>query len=159
MVHGLGSPEERRAAEVLATIFERTDLPGWLRDVAVDKLGCCAFVRDCRTRLFRRCRDAAIRGLEEDSIHVQFGSMYLIGSLCSDYAPDRQHSRPDGCESALPRLRKIAANDHRLSPGYWWPMSAEAKDVIYCIKRRQWPSLDAADRWLGNTERGEWIRD
>jgi hypothetical protein len=152
--HGLAHSDDRHAVELLVTIFERTDLPGQLRGEAADKLGCCAFVCDRRTELFRRCRDAAIRGLEEDSIYVQFGSMYLIGSLCSrGYRPQRP--QPTGCESALPKLRKIAAGDHRLAPGFWWRMSAEAEDVIYCIKKGHWPKRDAADRSTATTERGE----
>jgi hypothetical protein len=158
VAYGLANTDDRHAVELLVTIFERTDLPGALRGEAADKLGCADLICDRRTTLFRRCRDAAIRGLEEDSIYVQFGSMYLIGSLCSrGYRPQRP--QPTGCESALPRLRKIAAGDHRLAPGFWWRMSAEAEDVIYCIKKGHWPKRDAADRSTATTDRGEWPRD
>ena len=145
VVYGLGHADDSRAAELLVTIFERTDLPGWLRGNAGDKLGCCDFVFDRRTRLFRRCRTAALLGLTESSIDVQFWSMYVIGSLCSELWPHR--SRLTGFESALPKLREIAAHDHRLSPGYWWPMSAEAEDVIECVQTGHWPAKAAAERW------------
>jgi hypothetical protein len=158
VIHGLGSSDDPRAADVLVTIFERVDLPGWLRGDAADKLGCNQFIRDRRTRLFRRCHDTAIRGLDENSIDVQFWSLYLIGSLSSD-AFRRRHSRPDDFSPALPRLRDIAANDHRLAPGYWWPLSAEAEDVIGCIEKGHWPDPEAAERWISNTKRGEWNRD
>jgi hypothetical protein len=157
-VYGLSFSNDRRAVELLVTIFERSDLPGWLRGDAADKLGCRKFIGDRRTKHFRRCRDAALRGLDDDSIEVKFWSMYLIGSICSD-GVWRRRSKHTGCEIALPRLRQIAANDHRLAPGYWWPMSAEAEDVIGCIRTGHWPHPDAADRWIGNTTRGEWIRD
>ena len=157
VIHGLGSSDDPRAADVLVTIFERLDLPGWLRGDAADKLGCNQFISDRRTRLFRRCHDTAIHGLDENSIDVQFWSMYLIGSLSSD-GFRRRHSTPDDFRSVLPRLRDIAANDHRLAPGYWWPLSAEAEDVICCIKKGHWPNPDAADRWMSNTKRGEWNR-
>jgi hypothetical protein len=156
VIQGLGSSDDQRAADVLVTIFERLDLPGWLRGDAADKLGCNQFIRDRRTRLFRRCHDTAIRGLDENSIDVQFWSMYLIGSLSGINC--RRCTRPDDFRSVLPRLRDIAANDHRLAPGYWWPLSAEAEDVICCIKKGHWPNPDAADRWIGNTKRGEWNR-
>jgi hypothetical protein len=157
-VYGLRFCNDRRAVELLVTIFERFDLPGWLRGDAADKLGCADIICDRRTRLFQRCRDAALRGLDDESIEVQFGSMYVIGSLCSD-GTRRRRSTLTGCEAALPRLHQIAANDQRLSPGYWWPMSAEAEDVINCIRVGCWPNPDAGDRWLGNPARGEWNRD
>ena len=157
VIHGLGSSDDRRAADVLVTIFERLDLPGWLRGDAADKLGCNRFIRDRRTRLFRRCHDTAMHGLDENSIDVQFWSLYLIGSLSSD-AFRRRHATPHDFRSALPRLRDIAANDHRLAPGYWWPLSAEAEDVICCIEKGHWPNPEAAERWMSNTNRGEWNR-
>ena len=82
VVLGLGCSDDLHVAELLVTIFERCDLPGWVRGDAADKLGCNRFIGDGRTRLFRRCREAAFRGLNDDSIDVQFWSMYLIGSLC-----------------------------------------------------------------------------
>lgn len=154
VVYGLGYIDDSRAAELLVTIFERTDLPGWLRGNAADKLGCCDFVGDRRTRLFRRCRTAALQGLTDHSIDVQFWSMYVIGSLCSDRVWPRR-SKLNGFEPALPRLREFAAHDHRLSPGFWWPMSAEAEDIIECIKTGRWPVKDAAERWQGKTTRGK----
>jgi hypothetical protein len=157
VVLGLGSSDDQSVAELLVTIFERFDRPGWLRGDAADKLGCNRFIHDRRTCLFRRCRAAAIRGLDDDSIDVQFWSMYLIGSLCSN-GNSRRHSTHDDFDSALPRLREIAANDHRLAPGYWWTLSAEAEDVIGCIKTGHWPTPEAAERWMGNTKRGEWNR-
>lgn len=158
VISGLRFTDDRRAAEILVTIFERTDLLGWLRGNAADKLGCVNVIRDRRTRLFQRCRDAALRGLVDPSIDVQFWSMYLIGSLCSDNFARRGTSQ-SRFDAALPTLRKIAATDHRLAPGYWWPMSAEAEDVIGCIETGQWPEPDAAERWLGHTERGKMDRD
>ncbi len=158
VVHGLGFSNDQNGVELLVTIFERTDLPGPLRGEAADKLGCCGFVCDRRTRLFRRCRDAAIRGLADASIYVQFGSMSLIGALCSRRTALRPSASGD-FDAALPRLRKFAGHDNRLAPGYWWPMSAEAEDVISCIKDGHWPDPEAADRWSGNTERGEWDHD
>lgn len=146
VVCGIGHVADSRAVELLVTIFERSDLPGWLRGNAADKLGCCDLVRDRRTRLFRRCRTAALRGLSDDSIDVQFWSMYVIGSMCSN-DPEPHRSRSTGFESLLPNLREFAANDHRLAPGYWWPMSAEAEDVIGCIQTGHWPTPDAAERW------------
>lgn len=154
VVHGIAHSHDRRAADTLVTIYERVDLPGWVRGEAADKLGYNEFVVDRRTSLFRRCCKAALRGLDDDSIDVQFGSMYLIGALCTGFPP--QASRLKDFKSALPTLRSIAAKDHRLAPGYWWPLSAEAEDVIACIKAGQWPSPDAADRWQDHTERGEW---
>jgi hypothetical protein len=156
VVHRLGHSDNRPAVDLLLAIFERADLPGWLRGDAADKLGCRPFMHDRRTRFFRRCRDAALRGLKHDSIYVQFGSMYLIGSLCSNR---RGGSISCGCETALPRLRKIASNDHRLSPGFWWPMSAEAEDVICCVTKGHWPELDAGERWTDTSKRGEWERE
>jgi hypothetical protein len=158
VVLGLGCSDDQRAAELLTAIFERFDLPGWLRGDAADKLGVNRFISDRRTRLFRRCHNAAIRGLKDDSIDVQFWSMYLIGSLSSD-GVSRRHSPRNVFKSALPRLSEIAAKDHRLAPGYWWPLSAEAEDVIACIKTGHWPNPDAGDRWIGNTKRGEWNRN
>jgi hypothetical protein len=154
IIHGLGAPDDPQAVKVLVAIFERVDLRGSLRGDAADKLGCVGLVKDRRTALFRRCRDAALRGLNEPSIDVQFWSMYLIGSLCSDYRP-RRRSSLTGFESALPRLRQIAATDHRLAPGYWWPMSGEAEDIIGCIETGSWPQPDAADRWPVTTRRAK----
>jgi len=153
VIHGLGAPDDQQAIELLVSIFERVDLPGSLRGDAADKLGCVGRVSDRRTGLFRRCRDAAMRGLTDDSIHVRFWSMYLIGSLCSDYR-SRRGPRITGFESVLPRLREIAATDQRLAPGYWWPMSGEAEDVIVCIENGGWRDPEAAERYPLNSKRG-----
>lgn len=158
VVEGLKSSDDRRADEMLVTIFERDDLPGWLRGDAADRLGCCTFVSDRRTKLFRRTRDTALRGLESESIYVQFGSMYLIGALSAERRSG-ERSKDKEFAPALRQLRHIAANDKRLSPGFWWPMSAEAEDIIGCIEFAKWPQPDAAERWLGNKSRGEWRRD
>ena len=158
VIYGLGGSEDRTAVELLVTVFERSDLPGSLRGEAADKLGCCAHIRDRRRRLFRRCRDTASTGLNDKSIDVQFWSMYLIGSLCSIRDLQR-NANSRVFAAALPKLRKIAANDRRLAPGYWWPMSAEAEDIIGCIQTGSWPHPDAADRWIGNSTRGELRRD
>jgi hypothetical protein len=157
-IDGLKSADDSEAIEVLATIFERTDLPGWLRDKAGDALGCGLYELDRRTRLFRRIWTAALQGLDEPSIHVQFGSMWVIAQLACCYSPYR--NRSNSCfKPALPRLREIAAKDKRLIPGYWWPMCEEAKDVIKVIKTGSWFENDASERCLGNTERGPMIRD
>jgi hypothetical protein len=84
--------------------------------------------------------------------------MYLIGALCSRRTREPRTNLQE-FKSALPRLRQIAKNDQRLAPGYWWPMSAEAADVINCITAGHWPDPEAAERWMGNTTRGEWNRD
>ena len=112
-IHATGYSDLGQATELLVSIFERGDLPGTIRGDAGDKLGCCEF--DRRTRLYRRCRDAVIRGLSEDSIHIQFWSMYVIASLCN-VAGSRQ-TIDRAFRSALPRLREIAKHDHRLAQG------------------------------------------
>lgn len=158
VIQGLGSPDDRAGVELLVAIFERRDLPGWLRGDAADKLGCCHEIQDRRGKLFRRCRETALAGLRDESIDVQFWSMYLIGSLCSEKSSRRSSNLRDFA-SALAPLRRIAASDQRLSPGFWWPMSAEAEDVLGSIQTGMWPSQDAGERWLGNTKRGEMCRD
>ena len=154
-IHATGYSDLGQATELLVSIFERGDLPGTIRGDAGDKLGCCEF--DRRTRLYRRCRDAVIRGLSEDSIHIQFWSMYVIASLCN-VAGSRQ-TIDRAFRSALPRLREIAKHDHRLAPGYWWPMSAEAEDAISCMQNGIFPEVDAAERWRDNSTRGVWDDD
>lgn len=150
--------DDRRIAEILLKTYERTDLPGWLRGNAADRLMSQTGIADRRTTLYRRCRAAALRGLDEEDLDVRFGSMYVIGALTSrgDWNPPRVHT---DFHCALPRLREIAATDHMLAPGYWWPLSAEAADVIGCIETGTWPQPDAAHRWEGFPERGEWRRD
>jgi hypothetical protein len=157
VILGLGSPEDPAAVELLVNIFTRTDLPGWVRGDVADKLGCVGLVRDRRKKLFLRCRESALRGLNDASIDVQFWSMYLIMQLCGSFR-SRQRPRANDFKSALPRLRQIAANDHRLAPGYWWPISAEAEDVIAAITGDR-PELDTGERWLGSKARGESNRD
>jgi hypothetical protein len=76
--------------------------------------------------------------------------MYVIGSLCSVFGARRTIDRT--LRSALPALRRIARHDHRLSPGFWWPMSAEAEDVIECIEQGVWPEPDAATSWQGKSD-------
>jgi hypothetical protein len=84
--------------------------------------------------------------------------MYLIGRLCVGSKPQRQ-SRVSDFDSALPRLRDVAATDRRLAPGYWWPMSGEAEDVICCIETGMSPESDASDRWPDTTKRGKYGED
>lgn len=153
VILGLGWTGDPRAEEILVEIFERPDLPGWLRGDAGDKLGLCKRVTDRRTKLYRRCRAAALRGLDEDSIDVQFWSMYAIGSMATGPRCDAKN-RHDFAE-AISKLRLIAKHDHRLVPGYWWPMSAEAVDVIACIESGQWPDPEAAERYPYRGARGE----
>jgi hypothetical protein len=156
VVLGLTYADTPEAVDVLVSIFERNDLPGWLRGDAADHLGTCYPARDRRTRLFQRVVNAAIAGLDDD-ISMQFGSMYVLGSFACHSEPGRGQSNRM-FHLALPRLREIAKHDTRLSPGFWWPMSAEAEDAIGCIETGSWPEPDAADRWSHNTKRGEWDR-
>ncbi len=149
--------DDRRIAEILLMTYERTDLPGWLRGNAADRLMSQTVIGDRRTTLYRRCRLAALRGLGEEDLDVRFGSMFVIGSLTNrgDRSPPRVHT---DFHCALPRLREIAATDHMLAPGFWWPLSAESADVIGCVENGTWPQPDAAHRWEGFPERGEWRR-
>ncbi len=158
VMYGITGVDDQRATAILVEIFERTDLAGWLRGDAGDKLGCDRYVTDRRTKFFRRCRDAALRGLNEDDIDVQFWSMYVIWQLAADHK-ERRIQTLNGLEVALPDLRRIAAKDHRLAPGFWWPMSAEAEDVIYALETGRSPEVDAGERWLGSKERGVCNRD
>lgn len=158
VVDGLKFCEDRRAVDLTISIFERTDLPGWLRGWAADALGCCAVVNDRRTTLFRRARNAAIGGLKSDSIDVQFWSMYLIASLSNHgYPLDKKSQRArerNHFARALPRLCQIAKNDKRLAPGFWWPMFSEAEDAIGCITTGRWPDPCASERWPPGKTRG-----
>jgi hypothetical protein len=129
-----------------------------VRGEAGDKVAWNNLVSDRRSTLYRRCRDAAIRGVTEDSIDVQFWSMYVIGALATNIRSDGR-LRAREFHAALPKLRQIAKHDHRLAPGYWWPMSAEASDVIVCIKTGSWPSADAGERFDWSGPRGEYPRD
>jgi len=54
VVLGLGVTDDLQATEIMLTIFERQDLPGWLRGDAGDKLGCHGLVHDQRNNLHRR---------------------------------------------------------------------------------------------------------
>ena len=154
VIHGLKYSCGDAGEDVLVTIFERTDLAGWLRGDAGDAI----HVRDRRTRLFHRTWVAALRGLSESDIDVQFWSMFAIAGLASINGIG-QRIYNERFHAALPRLRGIAAHDHRLAPGYWWPMSAEAEDTIACIETGTGLDPEAAERWIGNKERGPWIRD
>jgi hypothetical protein len=152
----LGSDDSNDVDEILVTIYERVDLPGWLRGDAADALGGRNRIRDRRTSVFRRAWTTALQGLFEVDIKVQFWSMYIVISIADTFDPRRSNEL---FSKALPQLRKIAKTDHRLAPGYWWPMSAEAEDAIYAIENGSPPERDASDKWLGNTERGPMIRD
>ena len=143
---------------MLLTIYERTDLPGWLRGNAGDAMGFCSPLQDRRTSFFRRAWTTALNGLDHTDIEVQFWSMYVIMQLAQNDSSNRKRS--NACfAAALPRLREIAANDHRLVPGFWWPMSAEAEDAIYVIEHGNGRENDAGERWLGNAGRGPMIRE
>jgi hypothetical protein len=146
------------AEEMLLSIYERTDLPGWLRGDAGDALGCCRQLQDRRTSFFRRAWATAQEGIGDADIEVKFWSMYVIMQLAQNYSPNCKRSNAV-FSAALPRLREIAAKDHRLAPGCWWPMSAEAEDAIATIKTGNCQENDAATRWYGNQERGPMIRD
>ncbi len=146
------------AEEMLLSIYERTDLPGWLRGDAGDALGICGQLHDRRTSFFRRAWATARDGIGDADIEVKFWSMYVIMQLAQNYSPNRKRSNAV-FSAALPRLREIAANDHRLAPGYWWPMSAEAEDAISIIETGNGQENDAAIRWHGNQERGPMTRD
>jgi hypothetical protein len=143
---GLRWSSATAAADIFVTIFERQDLPGWLRGDAGDRLGCFDAIDDRRTHFYRRARDAALRGIHDDDIHVQFWSMYVIMTMAATYKPRQRAALRRDFAPALPRLREIAATDQRLSPGYWWPMFAEAEDAIYCIETGKGMEMDAAER-------------
>ncbi len=154
VIHGLKFSNSDDVNDVLVTIFERTDLAGWLRGDAGDVI--C--VADRRTRLFHRTWVAALRGLTETDIDVQFWSMFAIARLAAINRIGQRFCNAR-FHAALPRLREIAAHDHRLAPGFWWPMSAEAEDTIACIETGTGLDPEAAERWLGNKEHGPWSRD
>lgn len=154
----LGPSTSSEAEDVLLSIYERTDLPGWLRGDAGDALGCCSQLRDRRTNFFRRAWATALKGLDDTDIEVQFWSMYVIMQLAQNGYSNP--NRSNACfAAALSRLREIAATDHRLAPGYWWPMSAEAEDAIDVIEIGNGREDDASYRWLGNTERDPMVRE
>lgn len=153
IVIGLKWARDNDSAEVLVEIYERQDLPGWLCGDAADALGCTRAICDRRTRLFRRIWVAAEKGIHEPDIDVQFWSMYVIMQLATNY--DRPADANSRFHSALPRLREIAATDHRIAPGFWWPMSEEAKDAIECIETGTLQHPDAGERWSGKGEHGE----
>ncbi len=158
VIRGLNSAPVPEAEELLLAIYERTNLPGWLRGDAGDALGCCSQLRDRRTNFFRRAWATALKGLDDTDIEVQFWSMYVIMQLAQNFSSNGHRS--NACfATALPRLREIVANDHRLAPGFWWPMSAEADDAIHVIEHGEWSETDASERWIGNTERGPMIRE
>ncbi len=158
VIRGFRCAPTPEAEEVLLSIYERTDLPGWIRGHAGDALGCGSQGQDRRTSFFRRAWTTALNGLNDTSLDVQFFSMYVISELAqNDYTNPK---RSNACfAAALPRLREIAANDHRLAPGLWWPMSAEAEDAIYYIEHGTGRENCAGERWLGNEERGPWTRE
>lgn len=54
------------------------------------------------------------------------------GSLCTVSGSRTPVDRT--LRSALRALRQFVRHDHRLSPGFWWPVSAEAEDVIRYIE-------------------------
>ena len=154
VIPGLKISEDDEAVDILVAIYERTDLPGWLRGDAGDALGFTAQIRDRRTRVFHRVWAAAQLGLHDPDIDVEFWSMYVIMQLATNC--DTENRRRTNCrfETVLPRLREIAATDHRLAPGYWWPMCEEAKDAIEVIETGNGPVTDAGESWQGNPERG-----
>lgn len=151
-INPIGNPSPE-AEEMLLTIYERTDLPGWLRGDAGNALGCCEQFRDRRTSFFRRTWATARNGIDDADIEMKFWSMYIIMQLAQNYSSNRTRSNAIFAP-ALPRLREISATDHSLSPGYWWPMSAEAEDAIAVIETGNGQENDAAVRWHGNPERG-----
>ena len=153
VIQGLKYPNHHDAGEILLSIFEAKALPGWLRGNAGDAMSSCSQLVDRRTKFFRRALTAASNGLFEDDIDVQFWSMFVIAKMAQSQSARPRHQNHEFA-SALPRLREIAASDHRLGPGFWWPMSAEAEDAICVIETGHWPIPDAGDRWHGNTERG-----
>ena len=129
-------------------------MASWRR---ADALGCCSALHDRRTCVFRRAWTTAQRGIHDTDIEVQFWSMYVIMVLAQNGSmPTRSNAL---FAIALPRLRQIAATDHRLAPGYWWPMSAEAEDAIDVIETGHGRDDDAGERWQRNKERGPMNRD
>jgi hypothetical protein len=156
VIGGLKSASDNNSAEVLVEIYERQDLPGWLRGDAGDALGFARAISDRRTRLFRRIWAAAAKGIHEPDIDVQFWSMYVIMQLATNYR--RCKGANSLFHTALPRLRDIAETDHRIAPGFWWPMCEEAKDAIECIETGTLQDPDAAERWSGKGEHGEMVK-
>ena len=151
--------ESLEGEDILLMIYERTDLSGWVRGDAGDALGCCSQLCDRRTRFFRRAWTTALNGLDDADIEVQFWSMYVLMQLAQNYSSNPKLANASFAV-ALPRLRQIAKTDHRLAPGYWWPMSAEAEDAIKAITTGCNGPNDASERWSGNTaERGPMIRE
>lgn len=154
VIQGMRLPNSPEAEEILLSIFESNVLPGWLRGNAGDAMSSCSQLNDRRTKFFRRALRSAADGIVNDDIDLQFWSIFVIATLAQK---DSSNSgRSNACfASVLPPLREIAATDHRLAPGFWWPMSAEADDAICVIETGSWPDLDAGDRWHGNPARGE----
>lgn len=154
VILGLKYDDDPKSAELLITIYERSDLPGWLRGDAGDALGCSDAISNRRSPQYTRILRTALEGISSGDIEVEFWSMYVVSQLATVYsgAVGRKNDR---LHPALPRLREIAKTDHRLAPGLWWQLSEEAKDAIHCIRTGALRKTDAADRWAGNPQRGE----
>lgn len=154
VIPGLKLTDDDQAVEILVSIYERTDLPGWLRGEAGDALGCASQLHDRRTRVFQRVWSAAQQGLHDPDIEVEFWSMYVIMQLATNcYRTDSRRTNRR-FDAVLPRLREIAETDQRLAPGFWWPMCGEAQDAIEVIETGNGPVVDAGERWQGHPERG-----
>lgn len=158
VVAGLRFADTPEATDVMVSIFERSDIPGWLRGEVGDAIPSIGDVGNRRSKSFKRVVEAAISGLDDPDINMQFWSMYALASLACHYKRNAKPSHNAIFQPALPKLRLIAANDSRLAPGYWWPMSAEADDAIGCIATGNWPQPDAGERWPSTGPRGEWRR-
>jgi hypothetical protein len=121
-------------------------LPARIRGDAADALAWYMDRMDRRTRDYRRCVAAALKGLKNESAEVRFWSMYLVGEMASSRTRSGRRTQAGELRRALPVLRRIAREEYEVYSNLW-PYSEEAKDAIHCIDHGEWPSPDAAERF------------
>lgn len=145
---------ESLVLDMPASIYLNEAVPGWLRGNAADAIG-CRYTPDRRTTFYKMIRDAAIRSIHSTDAGLCFESMYLMGLPVSiNHHHHRGRRTHPHFQTAIPRLREIAAHDHRLSSGFWWPLSAEAEDVLFVIEHGCWPDPAAGERRDDSGTRG-----
>jgi HEAT repeat protein len=127
-----GSGDDRTYEPMVAALQETAEAVP-VRTQAAEALGELLWAADHRNKRVRRAARALIHALRDPAPEVRFWSAFALGTMRT--------------RAALPELRRLAAADTAMCPG-WWPVQDEARDAIQNIRTGVWPRCDLSGKDL-----------
>lgn len=114
--------------EVLQKSEEYPEIRAQAAEGLANALDCCS----ARFAWYRRAESSLIEALDDSAVQVRWWSSFALGVARS--------------KKAISQLRKLAAGDHTMLPG-WWTVAEEAEDALSNIAGNDHPDRVPSGAW------------